>query len=232
MSLTIAQLITQARERLDDKVEPYLWSDTELYLFLDLAQKRFVKKTDMLRTGTICTTITVPIAEDYEFVTFDDSILRIRSASLESDSRTIRVINANEVEEYGIETDYGVSLTGAWRTRTGTPEYLVCDIDEGKGRVIPIPTADDTLQLVVDRLPIKDITVGGDPDALEIRDDDHRFGLIDWVAHLAYKKDDVETFDPDKSEKARMSFEAMCMEAKYEIRRRRRAVGNVRYGGY
>lgn len=88
---------------------------------------------------------------------------------------------------------------------------------------------DLTVNLSVFRLPLTTITdVGGQ--ALEI-DEHHHTHLLLWVKHLAYDKQDAETFDRRKSDDFAARFRTYCESVKKEQDRARRVVGAVAYGG-
>ena len=62
------------------------------------------------------------------------------------------------------------------------------DIQKNKGRLYPIPTADDTLNLKVFRLPC----TSGDCVSLEIAEE-HHLHLLKWMKGLAYEHADAES---------------------------------------
>lgn len=88
---------------------------------------------------------------------------------------------------------------------------------------------DLTAHLSVFRLPLVTITDDGDQ-ALEI-DEQHHLHLLLWAKHLAYDKQDAETFDRRKSDDFAARFRMYCADVKKEQDRARRVVGTVAYGG-
>ena len=59
----------------------------------------------------------------------------------------------------------------------------------------------------------------------------HHLHFMKWMRHLAYNKQDAETFDAAKSEKEAAAFLAYCELAKREKDKYKSKVRVVRYGG-
>ena len=91
------------------------------------------------------------------------------------------------------------------------------------------PVVDDTVQLSVYRLPLGTIT----RDAQEFTDvdEDHHIHFLDWMKHLAYKKQDAETFDRAKSDESAQAFLDYCEFVKAEHERYKHVNRTVAYGG-
>ena len=66
--------------------------------------------------------------------------------------------------------------------------------------------------------------------ALEIDEQHHRHLLL-WMKHLAYSKQDAETYDKKAAEDNAAMFEAYCKKAMKERERLRYHPRVVRYGG-
>lgn len=209
-------LVEQLRLELDDEVEDYLWSDRELLLYVDLAQKIYAKETEAFRDSTTAEICSVAVTADDPVVVLDDRIIRIDTAYLETADVELELKNQNE-------------MLGSWRTEAGTPCTLVLDDDHSQGRFVPIPDADDTLLLTVVRYPLKNVTEGG---RLEVKDPLHQYTLLDGAKMFAYRKNDADVYNPKLASEYEARFMGQLMRFKSEIDRAKRRPGVTRYGGY
>ena len=101
-------------------------------------------------------------------------------------------------------------------------------MDVNKLRLVAPAVADDTLQAIVYRMPLEDITASST--AFEIDVQHHRH-LLNWMKHLAHEKQDAETYDRGRSTEFRDKFLAYCDQAKAERERREHKYRTVAYGG-
>ena len=101
-------------------------------------------------------------------------------------------------------------------------------MDANTLRLVAPAVADDTLQAIVYRMPLEDITASST--ALEIDAHHHRH-LLNWMKHLAHEKQDAETYDRGRSMEFRDKFLAYCDQAKAERERREHKYRTVAYGG-
>jgi hypothetical protein len=220
--MNATDLLELARTELDDEEGDYLWSDTLLYRYIDLAQMEFAKQTECFKDSFTDSVVEVDVAANESTVELSPLIIRIEKAYLNSDNSEISVINENEIaQEYDGEV---------WRTATGTPRFLVFDTDTTYGRLVPTPTANDTIYLSVIRYPLREIS--SSYATLEVKDRRHQYFLLDWVKHLAYSVNDADVSNPELADKHKASFLANCMQVRSEIIQKHRRPGTVRYGGY
>lgn len=220
-------LVKQLRNELNDRSEPYLWSDAELYEFINTAQIMFTRETHGIpdSTSALCE---IDVIEGDPIVPLSDKILRIRQAQYISDEGTpqervrfLTLVNPEDLElgTRGVRTDYGVPVYGFGfdMNRVGRADYLVVGADAHSARLINIPDQDAKLRLIVQRMPLKSITCKGDE--FEIPEQHHRY-LGHYARHLAYLKQDAETFDAKRSADAEALWLAYCEQAKRERERR------------
>lgn len=210
-------LLQRFRVLVRDLTVPYLWSDAECIDYMDEAQKEFARKTLCFPDMRSSMTALAVIADD-EWLTYDKRIIKIRSAYLESDKSVVSVVNADELDgNYSALSD-----------APGKPRALVVGMDASNLRLIPQAIGSDTIQLSVFRLPLNDITETGQE--LEIPEKYHP-DLVFWMAHLAYQKQDAETFDRVKADRFEDVFNDRCLTADAELRMRNRRSRAVRYNG-
>lgn len=213
------ELLGRFRSDVVDEAAPFLWSDEEIYDNIDDAQKMFCRLTGGLPDATTVATTRIPYVAGDEWVTTHSSILKIREAYRLSDGRQIGIWNYEDLPARGLRLD----------SRTGILQSLVIGMEPNKVRLLPIPSIADTIRLLVDRMPIKRITDVGEQ-TLEIAEQ-HHLHLLLWVKHLAYNKQDDETYDKKKADEYESRFNAYCVQAKAEKDRAKHKTRVVLYGG-
>lgn len=214
---------------------PPLWTDAEIFRYMDDAQKMFCRLTEGIEDGRTPAITQFVLAPLQEWIELSPLILKIRSARY--NRRAVDLIPFEHVaDSYDRRSRgdhqfvYGYGLDG-WHGSRG----LVIGESKNALRIAPRvpatfldPLVPDTVELVVFRLPLKKIT---DSDQrLEI-DDQHLEALLIWMKHRAYAKQDADTFDPRKSEDAKREFQEYCTKAKAEQGRLRHPAGTTMYGG-
>jgi hypothetical protein len=200
----------------DDNVEPFLWSDELIATYADEAQKMFCRLTNGISDSSspMCS---VDIEAGEPTAALDKRILKVRRAMRASDARPITLVNVEEMDSLGVR------LT----EHRGQVSYAILGMDENSVRWVNVPALNDTALLTVYRLPLRTITAA--KTALEIPEQHHR-SLLMWMEHLAYGRQDTDTYDPRKAERCEAAFTAYCAQAKAEQDRARSKVRVVRYG--
>lgn len=210
-------LTTEFRLDVDDNVETFLWSDELIASYANEAQRMFCRLTNGISDSTshVCT---VAIEAGEPFADLDKSILRIRRMQRASDARPITIVNVEDMDSLGLRlTDH-----------QGQVNYAITGMDENKVRWMQVPLLDDEAQLTVFRLPLRPI-VAGAKSQLEIAEQHHR-SLLLWMKHLAYSRQDSDTYDARAADKNEAAFRTYCEQAKAEQDRARSKVRMVRYG--
>lgn len=210
-----------------DTAQPYLWSDDEVWRYANDAYRMFVRLTggvaDFL--SDVCSVDVVagePVAE------LHPAILRIMEANLRSDTRVLQIINSTDLGKMR-SSDYGQIKQLALDMRTGPVRYMVQGLKRGQVRWVQVPEENDVVDMLIYRLPLNMIT--GDGQELTDVPEDHHIHLLDWMKHLAYKKQDADTFNPRASEQSKQDFEAYCSFTKAEWERYIHKPRAVVYGG-
>jgi hypothetical protein len=211
------ELHDQFRTDVVDTEEPQLWSDAEVYDYLDDAQKMFCRLTGGLGDASSALTV-LSYVSTTDWVALSPLVLKVRDAYRTTDGLPVEAINYEDLPARGLRLD----------GRIGRPKYIILGLEANKVRLYPYPDAAGTLQLVVDRLPLVKIT---DVDQnLEVADQ-HKTGLGLWMKSRAYSKQDAETFDRNKADGFEQKFRAYCAEAKKEKDRAKHKTRVVSYGG-
>lgn len=211
-----------------DDVEPYLWANSEVYNYINDAYYMFVRLTGGIADGS--SSVTQLIAADGEPTTpIDESIMRIRTArNTTLQNRSMRIINIQDMDDLLTE-DYGLWTRANQMDVSGRPEAIIIGEEDGYVRWVNKPDAEYSIQLVVERLPLIPITRKQQLFA-GVRVE-HHYHLLKWVRHLAYRKQDADTFNLVKSDEERNDFVAYCEMAKREKGIRKHKVRTTSYGG-
>jgi len=196
------------RHDVGDTVAPYLWSEEEAYAYMNDAYVQFVRLTFGVSDVTSdVTQITVTAGEKYSEL--DPRILKIRKATLVSNDHPVTIVNIGDDERHA--------------------NGMVIGEQDNLCRWTQVPVADDIVALSVYRLPLNEIKT--DSDTFSDVRQHHHLHLIKWMKHLAYAKQDAETFNKAKSDQCKQDFEIYCGGAWREMERQRSKVRVVTYGG-
>lgn len=193
--MTLSEIISAARLILDDtNADAYYWQDDELILYINEAVREACRRSTLLIDDT--TTAVCQIALVANTSTYDISplILRILDARLTGSALPLNKTYYLELNEKLYD----------WRSATGTPtHYMTDEMAQGHIRLYPTPDATGTLNLKVVRLPLT--TLSDYSSSPEIPSQ-HHYALIDWVCHLAFRKQDAETENLPKVQMYAQSF--------------------------
>lgn len=238
--MTLQGLIDYFRKQVSDEAAPYLWDDTESLLFAIDAQDMFVRKIGGISCNTVAAASDpsnlqlhdLVLTANTPYTAFSPYILRIRSGKLLTAKLGVEFISEYEVPRSSIQShDYDNTVRVPYYlddTDTGVVSKAIIGIVDKQVRWFKVPNSSDTCRLHVYRLPYPRIT---DQDsALEI-EEQHHIHLVKWMKHMAYAKEDAETYDKDLSERNEKAFMAYCDDAKAELDRQRFKPRIVRYGG-
>ena len=222
------ELLQQFRCDAVDDVAPYLWSTEEVYRYINDAYFMFVRLTGGIPDGTSAATqLTASVGA--ATTPIHKSVMRIRTATNVTDNNCeIKVINIDDVGGLTTE-DYGVLRRMNRIDEPGPVRYMIIGEEEGYVRWVNVPDRTVNIQLVVERLPLIPIT--GKQQQLKGVRDEHHYHLLKWVRHLAYRKQDADSFNLVKSDQERDDFVAYCEFAKGEKGTRKHKVRVTSYGG-
>lgn len=211
-----SELLEQFRQDVVDIEAPYLWSDAEVFSYIDSAHKQFWRNVGGIGDAQSPLT-SLPVAIGTDWIAISPLILKVREAYL-PDGTPIELANYEDLRSRRIRLDGHV----------GPTKMLILGMEPGSVRVYPVSDAVTTIQLVVDRMPLKAIT---DADQkLEIQEQ-HKDGLGLWIRHRAYSKQDAETMDRNKAATLKAEFAEYCALAKRERDRAKHKTRVVFYGG-
>lgn len=211
------ELIALFRTETADIEVPFLWTDDEVMTYLNDAYNMFVRFLGGVSDSTSAFT-TVVCTSGAKTIALDPSIIRIVRAFRVSDGMEVSVIENTDTP---LVRDAGGRLqllrVGS---RSGPVEFLILGSDTASAALHPIPSVTDNVQMHVRRIPHTALLVGTDSPA-DIRSE-HHIHLIKWMKSLAYRKQDVETFDLDKAQTNEEMFLQYCAQSVHEQERMRR----------
>jgi hypothetical protein len=183
-----AEILSAFRDMVDDTGTPQLWKDSEIRRYLDEAHREAAVRALLLRDSTTTALTEIAIVAGTARYVLDRRIIKVESARLPSQSHPLFLSSSPEMDR---EMPH-------WRGLTAAPRRLVID-HEGAGLVATlcgVPVEDETMSLVVFRTPLESMNTDDDEPEIPAQ---YHLGLLEWMAHLAYKKRDTETYDEARS---------------------------------
>ena len=220
-------LLKAFRSDVVDTARPYLWSDEECWRYANDAYRMFVRLTGGV-ADFLSEACEIAVITGEPLVDLHPSILRIMDATLRSTNQPVEVINSTDVGKMR-STDYGQIKQLLLDDKAGRIRYLVHGMQRDKARLVQVPEVDDFIDLHIYRTPL-DMITDHDQELTDVAED-HHLHLLDWMKHLAYKKQDADTFNPQASLQGKQDFEAYCSFVKAEWERYKTKVRIVSYGG-
>lgn len=228
--MNATELSDYFRSQVRDEVAPYLWSDSEILVYMNEAQKMFIRLTNGIYdvTSVACT---VAVTAGQKYSTLHPTVLEIRKAyyvdPATSYKRELRIISLADTNSLS-SVDYGIYHNPGIQDTPGEVSYMVVGEERGKVRWINVPVADATVTLAIARLPLTSLS--DTQLTLEVPDE-HHVSLIEWMKHLAYNKQDGDAYNPKTSTESEMRFRAYCDFVWKEWERYRHTNRTVAYGG-
>lgn len=220
MYATPKDLVDAFRAYSRDIVQPYLWSDLELYQYATEAESSVAQELLCLQ-DMVSDAAVLSVSAGEPIVAVHPSTIRIRSAFFTTAS--------GEQRSLELRTMDGMRDAKMF-TETGFPRILILGASAGTARIYPIPTEDGTLQLSIFRTPLKALNSGA---KFEIPFQ-YTPSLLEWMIYLAYRKRDADTFSPGQSAAGLAGF--MEYIRKYQrvesLKNGGLKDGTVAYGGY
>lgn len=220
--------------------DDFLWSDEEIFDYMDEAQREFVRRTHVLRkthpfTPAITEIVyTAPVGDPVNldgFITQDPSIIRPLRARMQtlSNRDPLQIVTAEDLDGGLMVRDYGTFFTGDWQSKSGPARFLVTNMQEDMWRLAPIPVEDDILELTVEHMPLNTLACGSV--VLEVTEREDQMTMLLFMQHVAYMKQDADTYDKELSDRFEAAFEKKADNRRREVRRSRFRHVGMRYGG-
>ena len=204
--LSLADLIRRSRSRLDDAIEPFLWSDEELTDYINEGIQEACIRANL----NVQDEVSIPFTQnpDLTFKTkyaLPAGTLYVRSVRLASSpSVTLCSTSIRRIEQETHGRPIAVGVPGSYatdQTQDGRGEQ--CGIQVRTLYFIPTPASADTALVDVIRVPCDLESASDVPEIDAIWHPD----LIYGITALAYLKRDTDTFNEKKYDKDWAIFE-------------------------
>jgi hypothetical protein len=232
--MLVPDLIVALREDfLDDKRKPYLWEDDQLLRYLNQAELQACLRAELIKDSTT--------AEDNDDNPLCSLAVVSTTASYLVSPKIIRVISLKPAALSCTLTQKTVGEMDAqinnWRADSGDLVFFIFgDVERDRLTFYRKPSANDTAALIVARYPLADMTIS-DTSSPEVPEE-HHYDLLDWAAHLAYRKPNSDTFNLPMSQMYEQSFTRKFgpLPTAKQLQRRRevdpnRLIQTPRFGG-
>lgn len=187
--MKLSELIIAAQNQADEVIDKpdLLWSEAEWTEYANDAENEACIRASILidRTSSLTSISVISGTATYSI---DEKILLIKRAKLLSGTEPLvkthrRVLDATYPN---------------WEVDTGVVRSWLPD-GTNKITLYKSPLADTTLSLMVSRLPLAAMLLAEKLTVSPEIDSQYHLGLIDWMLHRAYSKQDSETLDLGKA---------------------------------
>lgn len=229
--MTSDDLYALFRSDVVDAVTPYLWTDVEVWNYMNDAYRMFVRLTGGVPDATSSIT-QVALVAGQSTSKVSPLILKFISAYLVSDGTELRIVTEPQAPRK-LSSDYGNQPVGTRDTSRGRVGHMITGLGHsaanGVVRWLRVPAVNDTVQLNVMRLPLDTVEAGFEFDDVGT---EHHEALMLWMKARAYGKQDAETFNRNARDDNTKMFRDYCADAKAEWARYKSNTQPVAYGGF
>lgn len=188
--MKVADFITEFRETVADNAEPFFWSSEIIVRYLNEAVQEACERAKLIEDRSTPAVCSITLQAGVSTYNLHPSVFEIKRMAFRG-----KPLAETSVE--GLDGD-----CPGWESQSGTPQSFIFEQASGgqppKLRLVPMPTATDTIALTVYRGAIKPLSADIDTATPDIPVRFHE-RLMDWVLHRAYLKQDADTFDPNKA---------------------------------
>jgi hypothetical protein len=196
--MKLSELIISAQNQADEVIDKpdLLWSEAEWTEYANDAEKEACIRANLLLDQTSAFAV-LTITSGIATYALSEKVLIVKRAKLTSGTEPLvktsrRVLDATYPN---------------WETESGTTRSWLPD-GTNKITLYKIPSANDTLNLMISRLPEADMLLAGSESISPEIDVQYHLGLVDWMLHRAYSKQDSETLDKGKAKEHLKRFTA------------------------
>ena len=200
--MNLGRIVQQAREWLDDELEPYLHPQARLLRYGSDAQMEANLRARLLVDSTTAAVCTVPIAANQRTFAIHRSIIVVRRAEWQSSMPSAKPQPLDRSR-----FDVLDRTVHNWRTQTGEPRAIVQDLEQRVVTLDRAPIIAGTLNLTVWRHPLDAERIERASDEPVIQEE-HHLPLAHWLVHMACLHNDAEARNPEKSAEHLAMFEA------------------------
>ena len=242
--MNLGDLLSELRENiLHDKSDlvsgatDYYWTDATLIRYINEAQRRFARRSLILRDRTTaqCCQFTTVVGQAY--YQLDPSVLAVMSLRMANDQADLARAGHSAFDTYHTPDTYYFDPTNLSNLPPGKP--VAFDTDEGLAeddygsmtavtlRLYPAPIAPYAPlvgSMRVIRLPLRRFSTTK-PDYTQVPEipEDHHLNMLDWAGYLALRSPDLDVAGDNglaRAEKLAASFEQHVKDAKGEAQKK------------
>jgi len=194
--MTLQEFLERLREDfLDDRIQPYYWSDDTLLRYAIDAEREACRRSNILITNLEDAMCNISITAGTSSYSLHPKILYILAAYNTTDNYPLY-----QVERVALDSEIP-----NWRTlESDTPSWFFIETPDII-TIVPTPTHDFVLNLTVSHLPLNDEKQVSD--SFEIPEQ-YQDDLLYWAAYLALSKEDINTDRKAKAQYFLQQFEA------------------------
>lgn len=219
--MLLTELVNILRvQYLDDVAEPYLWGDPEVVSYIIQSEAEACERAHLIIDDTTPAICLLPIQVGLAKYSLDEKVLLIKRVLYGSSGTSSYELKQRTRSRLDEESP-------GWQNRSGTPWAFICE-DNGEFTIVPPPIGTagtdgvlstsgtaGTAFLQVSRLPVNTLTLnstaGSGTAGLGITypeiPSQYHMRMLYWAAHLAFLKNDSETFNLAKADKYEALFE-------------------------
>ena len=188
--MNVADFIDEFRDAVDDHADPPFWSSENIVRYLNEAVQEACERAKLIEDRSTPAVCSITLQAGESTYPLHPSVFEIKRLTFRG-----RPLDETSVEELDADVP-------GWEARSGQPRLYIFEQASGlrpaQVRLVPTPTATDTIALTVCRGALKPLSADNDAGRPEMPERFHR-RLLDWVLHRAYLKQDADAFDPSKA---------------------------------
>lgn len=188
--MKVADFITEFRDTVADHAVPPFWSSENIVRYLNEAVQEACERAKLIEDRSTAAVCSIPLQAGESTYALHPSVFEIKRLTFRG-----RPLDETSVEELDADSP-------GWETRSGQPRLYIFEQASGirpaQVRLVPTPTAADTIALTVCRGALKPLSADNDAGRPELPERFH-LRLMDWMLHRAYLKQDADAFDPNKA---------------------------------
>jgi hypothetical protein len=194
--MNLNELIISGQNQADEVIDKpdLLWSLLEWTEYANDAENEACIRANLIIDQTSALAV-INVISGTATYSIDEKILLIKRAKLSSSTEPL------------VKTSHRVldATYPNWAMDTGTVRSWLPD-DTNKITLYKIPTVDATLNFMISRLPLTPMLLADKLTVSPELDIQYHLGLVDWMLHRAYSKQDSETLDKGKAKEHLVRF--------------------------
>lgn len=216
-----------------------LWSDETLLRYIKDAERRFARRTLIIRDSTTAEVVQVRLRDGVKTYKLHESVMGVLSASYDTNTYDMQR-SGHALVQQGLPAEFlSFDPTNPGSMPPGPPLAYYTDetLVFGRKRAVtlslyPAPGADQDGKIVymrVVRYPMTCYTADDLDKESEIPED-YQLDVLEWAAYLAQRGFDADAGAPVDADKHRAAFEDAVARAQMEMKRTIHANTGLAYG--